>query len=126
MNRKILLVDGDETILHVFGEELKKAGFEVETAMDGKTGLEKARTEQVNLILLGQILPDMKGNEILKTLKSDNATKNIPIAILSNFGQQELVHEAFEEGALDYILKYQIAPKDLPAKVENILKNVKQ
>lgn len=119
---KILLVDDDVELLSVFEATLKKEGFEVVTAFEGKAGLEKAKTTAPNLILLDQILPDITGNDILKLLKDDPQTKHIPVAMLSNFGQNELVQEAMNRGALDYILKYQIETIDLVNKAKAILK----
>ncbi|MBI1919436.1 response regulator [Candidatus Microgenomates bacterium] len=115
---KILLIDDDQNITDIFQTALEKAGYEVVTAQDGKTGLEKSTSENPDLILLDQVLPDTKGIEVLKTLKSSSP---IPVAILSNFGQQELVSEALTLGAADYILKYQIAPEDLIKKVKELL-----
>lgn len=118
---KILIIDDDQAIATVFETALQKEKFEVVVAFDGQTGIEKAKTEKPNLILLDQILPDIKGNEIIKTLKADELTKSIPIAILSNFGQNELIQEAINNGAVDYILKYQIEPADLITKVRGFL-----
>lgn len=114
---KILLVDDDQDIATVFTTALTSAGFTVDVAPDGKTALEKAKTKP-DFILLDQILPDIGGNEILKQLKNDESTKSIPVAMLSNFGQNELVDEAMKLGALEYILKYQIEPADLVAKIK--------
>lgn len=119
---KILLIDDDTSLLTIFETALKKEGFEVSTAFDGKSGIEKAKLENPSLVFIDQILPDMNGNDIVKSLKSDEQTKNIPLAILSNFGQNELVQEALSHGALDYILKYQIAPQDLINKAKELLK----
>lgn len=116
---KILLIDDDQNLVDIFKTALEKAGHQVSTAPDGKTGIEKATSENPNLILLDQVLPDMKGSDILKTLKTSVQT---PVAILSNFGQNELVQEALNLGAADYILKYQIAPEDLINKVKELLK----
>src|SRR3989344_1470594 len=119
---KILIIDDDQAITTVFETTLKKEGFNVITAPDGQSGIEKAKAEKPDLILLDQILPDIKGNEVLKTLKADPATQNIIIALLSNFGQNELVQEAINSGAADYILKYQVEPSDLIIKVKDLLK----
>jgi DNA-binding response OmpR family regulator len=121
---KVLLVDDDEALKVIFQSTLQKAGFTVVTAPDGKTGLEKARTEKPDFILLDQILPDMKGNEILATLKEDVDTKTIPVAMLSNYGQSELVQDAINHGAVDYILKYQVEPQDLVTKINELSKDV--
>lgn len=123
---KILIVDDDAEITTVFSTALKNEGYEVITALDGNSGIEKAKTEKPDIILLDQVLPDWKGNDILKTLKEDTATKNTPIAMLSNFGQNELVQEALNNGALDYILKYQIEPEDLIKKVQTMAQEGKK
>lgn len=122
---KILLVDDDDALLTVFSTALKKHGYDVVTAANGQAGLDKAKTEKPDLIFLDQVLPDIQGNEILKTLKEDLATKEIPIAMLSNFGQNELIQEAINTGALDYILKYQIEPDDLDTKIKELTKTNK-
>lgn len=118
---KILLVDDDEALSMIFGTALKKDGFSVLSAVTGKNGLEMAKAEQPDFILLDQILPDMKGNDVLISLKEDLATSNIPVAMLSNYGQTELVQDAINHGAVDYILKYQVEPQDLVKKVQELL-----
>lgn len=120
---KILLVDDDEAIMTVFSTVLQKDGHSIITANNGQNGLDKAKNEKPQLILLDQVLPDIQGNEVLKTLKQDLDTKDIPVAILSNFGQNELIQEAINSGALDYILKYQIEPEDLINKVKELTKD---
>jgi PleD family two-component response regulator len=64
----------------------------------------------------------MSGNDILKNLKLDEATKTIPVILLSNFSQEELVKGAIDEGAVDYLFKYQVEPKDVVVKVKEALK----
>ncbi len=118
---KVLLVDDDETITTVFATALSKEGFETVRAATGQDGLAKAKSELPNLILLDQVLPDMQGNQVLTQLKKDEATKNIPVIILSNFSQEELVKQAINEGAIDYIFKYQAATSDVVGKVKQIL-----
>ena len=117
---KILLVDDDESVLKIFGTSLKSQGFEVITASNGNQGIEKAKTQLPDLILLDQVLPDIQGNEVLHTLKNDPQTKDLTIAMLSNFGQNDLIQKAINEGAVDYLLKYQITPEYLGQKVKEI------
>lgn len=121
-SQKILIIDNDETSANTFAESLKTDGFTVVIAQDGATGLEKVKSEKPDLILLGQVLPDVPGNEVLKKLQEDPDTKAIPVACFSNFGQNELVEEALACGAADYIIKYQIAPKDLSERIKGLLK----
>lgn len=118
---KILLADDDQALVTIFQLAISGAGFEVVTASDGQNALNLAATEKPDLILLDQILPDMKGNDILKSLKADPVTAAIPVVMLSNFGQNELVQEAINTGAAEYILKYQIEPQDLVEKIKQTL-----
>ena len=121
---QIFLVDDDEAITTVFSTALSKEGFETVHAATGKDGLSKARSELPDLILLDQVLPDIQGNQVLADLKKDETTKNIPVIILSNFSQEELVKQAINEGAVDYIFKYQAATSDVVGKVKQLLNKV--
>lgn len=122
---KILIIDDDEAISSIYQATFQKAAFEVVTAYDGQSGVEKAKAEHPDLILLDQVMPDIKGTDVLKILRGDPSTQSIPIALLSNFGQAEIVKDAISQGAIDYILKYQIEPEDLVGKVKRILQEVK-
>jgi DNA-binding response OmpR family regulator len=119
---KILLVDDDESLLTIFTTVLTNDGHTVMTAGNGQAALEKAKNEKPEFVLLDQVLPDIQGNEVLRTLKADLETKNIPVAMLSNFGQNELIQEAINLGAIDYILKYQIEPEDLVQRLHELTK----
>ena len=119
---KVLIVDDDENLGAVFEAAFQKNGLETSFALNGKSGIDKAKQEKPNLILLDQVLPDISGNEVLKTLKADPETQQIPIIILSNFSQEELVKEAINGGAMDYIFKYQVEPQDLVNKVKQALR----
>ena len=119
---KILLVDDDQAIVTIFQTALTQSKFGVITAATGKDGIDKAKSEKPDFILLDQMLPDIQGNEVLTTLKADAATKDIPVAMLSNFGQEQMIQPAINQGALDYILKYQIEPTELGIKIETLLK----
>ena len=118
---KILLIDDDEALTTIFTAALTKEGFQVVAVGTGQEGIDKATTEAPNLILLDQVLPDFSGNDILKQLKLDEKTKNIPVIILSNFSQEELVKEAINQGAVDYVFKYQVEIKDVIEKIKRTL-----
>jgi DNA-binding response OmpR family regulator len=119
---KVLLIDDDEDFVHIFEAALSREGFQTATGATGEDGLLKATGEKPDLILLDQVLPDISGNDVLKRLKTDPQTKAIPVILLSNFSQEELVKVALEQGALDYVFKYQVEPKDVVAKAKQALK----
>lgn len=120
---KVLLVDDDETLETTLITAFKKSGFEAILAKDGTSGLNMVRKEKPDIILLDQVLPDLSGNEVLKKLKGDTQTQGIPVIMLSNFSQEELVKEAINNGAADYVFKYQIEPEDLINKVKDVLRS---
>lgn len=91
------------------------------SALNGEIGLRLAKTGKPDLILLDLILPKLHGFDVLKKLKEDSETKNIPIIILTNLGQMEDVEKALELGATTYLVKTQYALKDLINKVKEIL-----
>lgn len=118
---KILIIDDDPSIVDIWSIILLKEGYEIITASTGKDGLNLAKKEIPQLILLDQIMPDMKGNDVLQILKEDPQTKLIPVALVSNYSESELAQEAIKNGAVDYIFKFQIEPQDLAAKVKTLL-----
>lgn len=123
---KILIIDDDQMLIDVWSMVLKKEGYEVVTASSGREGLEMAKTDNPAFILLDQIMPDMKGNEVLALLKEDPQTSSIQVAMASNYSENELMQEAIQKGAVDYILKYQIDPQDLVSKIKNLTQSSQQ
>ena len=119
--KTILIVDDDKQLATIFQSALTAAGYQVRVVNDGTSGLSAVKEQKFDLILLDEMMPDMSGNEVLKTLKADEETKSMPIAMLTNFGNNDLVKDALDNGAADYILKYQVSPTDLPAKVKGIV-----
>lgn len=118
---KALIIDDDQTVIDIWSAVLAKDGFEVITALSGKAGLESAEKNLPDFILLDQIIPDMKGNDVLAALKANPKTANIPVALVSNYSEPEMMHDAIERGAIDYILKYQIDPQDLANKIKTLM-----
>src|SRR5438067_1734882 len=102
---KILIIDDDQMIINMWSVALKNEGYEVFSATNGKQGIEEAKRNAPNFILLDQIMPDMKGNDVLKLLKQTPEIQSIPVALVSNYSETELMQEAIQAGAVDYILK---------------------
>ncbi len=119
---KVLFIDDDEDLIEIFSTALVKEGFEVDSTLTGQDGLNKAKSDKPDIVILDQVMPDMAGNDVLRLLKEDETTKNIPVILLSNFSQEELVRGAIEHGAVDYLFKYQVEPKDVVLKVKEALK----
>jgi CheY-like chemotaxis protein len=121
---KILIVDDDQLTATTWSMGLKSAGFDVVTAVNGQDGINQAKSQKPDLVLLDQIMPDMLGNAVLATLKQDPDTSQIPVMLISNYNEAQMMKEAIEKGAVDYILKYQIETKDLVDKIRTVLAEV--
>ena len=121
---KVLIIDDDPNITEIWKITLKQNGFEVISSATGRSGIDQAKQEKPDFIIIDQIMPDIKGNDVLKTLKEDPTTNMIPMAIASNYSDTQLMQEAIQQGALDYILKYQIEPLDLVNKIRNLANEI--
>ena len=118
---KILIIDDDQLTSTTWSMGLKTAGFEVINATNGQDGINQTKSQKPDLILLDQIMPDMLGNEVLSSLKQDPETNPIPVMLISNYNENQMMKDAIAQGAVDYILKYQIETKDLVDKVKTLL-----
>ena len=102
---RILIVDDDPDIVNTLSSILRARNYLVSTASDGVTGLEKAKTECPDLILLEVMLSDMDGYDVCAKLRSDRTTRNTPVIMVSDSGGSESVLKARTSGANDYIVK---------------------
>lgn len=102
--RKVLIIEDDNDIRELLKEEIGTY-FEVEVAVDGTSGFEKARTYDADLIICDVLMPGMSGFEVTKRLKSDFATSHIPIILLTALSSPEKQLEGIESGADAYISK---------------------
>ncbi|MFA6255285.1 MAG: response regulator [Patescibacteria group bacterium] len=122
---KILVVEDESFLLELYEMKLRQVGYEVLKASNGEEGISLARLELPRLILLDILMPKVDGYEMLKELKSDNKTKNIPVIIFSNLSQKEEIEKGLKLGAKDFIIKTSITPTELEVKVKEYLKNIK-
>lgn len=119
---KILLIDDDTSLRQLYKVELTNRKHIVVEAGDGEEGLGKVQSEKPDLILLDIMMPKLDGIATLTKIKADEALKKIPVVMLTNFGQENLVKQAFSQGAVDYLLKYKVTPAEMATTVEKLLK----
>ena len=101
----VLLVDDDPVILKLLQVNFEMEGYKVSCANDGVEGLEKARAERPDIVLLDIMMPRMDGLEVTKALKGDPETKDIPIILLSAKAQASDIQAGKDMGADDYLTK---------------------
>ncbi|KAB2896358.1 MAG: response regulator, partial [Kofleriaceae bacterium] len=117
---RVLVIDDSPTIVRVVQLVLTKAGFEVVAAPDGEAGLEAARAQAPDLILLDFVMPKMNGYQVCRELANDEALREIPVVLMSAKGDQ--VGERFVKvmGIVDYITK-PFSPEAITAVVQHTI-----
>lgn len=123
MAKKILVVEDEPSIVTLLQFNLEQVGFEVIVAMDGKEALERATTENPQLIILDLMLPQLDGLEVCKRLRSQN--NMVPILMLTAKDDELDKILGLELGADDYLTK-PFSPREVVARVKAILRRAEQ
>ena len=122
VNKGTILVIEDETVFKmVYEDALTDYGYKVLMAEDAESGLQMAKTEKPDLILLDLKLPRIHGLEVLKNIRCDDEIKDIPVIILTILGQWEDIRKGLHLGANDYLLKGFYSPSEVMTKIDTIL-----
>lgn len=119
--KTILLVDDDITLREMYEERLKAEGFTIESATDGEEALQKAKEAKPNVVLLDIMMPKINGLDVLKMLKSDDETKDIPVILLTALIQDVDKQKGLAYGADDYIVKSETMPGEVIEKIQKVL-----
>jgi CheY-like chemotaxis protein len=117
---RILIVEDDDYLRKASEIALRRAGYTVVSVATGREGLNYARSDRPDLIILDLLMPQPTGLEILRTLRSEPATKTTPVMVISNSSMQRVVDEVTGLGA-DYIVKADLTLKELAGRVEKRL-----
>ena len=121
--KKILFIE-DEPVLQKNLESIFQIeGYKTIGALDGEIGLRLTQKEKPDLILLDLVLPKISGFDVLKKLKGDKETKNIPVIILTNLETMDDINKAIELGATTYLVKVNYNLEELIEKVKQALHN---
>jgi len=118
--KKILVIDDEPQILLMVSARLKANGYAVSTAFSGEQGVQRAKKEIPDLVLLDHVMPEMDGDEVLDSLKKDPATKTIPVVMFTADIKRVKVGEYQARGAVDCIFKPFLA-EELLDKVKEVL-----
>ncbi|MBI5221183.1 MAG: response regulator [Candidatus Magasanikbacteria bacterium] len=119
---KILLIEDDPDQVYLYSTKFQLEGLNMVTAKNGVEGLALVKKEKPDLILLDIVMEEMDGIEVLKNLKKDNGTRDIPVVILTNLAKKELLDQSKKLGAIGFWSKSEVLPQDIVDRVKNILK----
>ena len=120
---RVLFVEDDASVAQMYRLKLELDGYTVDVAGDGLAALEKARTTAPDIIFLDIRLPKLDGLGVLEALRGDPSTAQIPVVILSNWNERELVERGVSLGALDHLIKSQTTPARLSQRLKDWLGN---
>lgn len=120
---KVLIVEDDEPLLDLYDKKFTSSGYKVVKADDGAKGVEMATSEIPDIVLLDLMLPVMNGFEVLKKLKKDDKTKDIPVVILSNYGEMPNITEGMLNGAAEYLIKVEHTPEEVVDVIKDVLES---
>lgn len=119
--KKILIVDDDLTLREMYEERLKFDGYVVIGASDGEEAIAKTQSEMPDLILLDVMMPKLNGIDVMKKLRGDEKTKNIPIIILTALIQEIDKLKGMMTDKDGYLIKSEQMPKEVIEKVHSII-----
>jgi DNA-binding response OmpR family regulator len=121
LDKRILIIEDERDVVDLLAFSLRKAGFTVSTANNGADGLQQARNEKPAFIILDLMLPKMPGLEVCKVLKSDAATRQIPIMMLTAKAEEIDRIVGLEFGADDYVTK-PFSPREVVLRIGAIMR----
>lgn len=114
---KVLLIEDDEAIAEMYRLALVAAGRVVVIARDGEEGLRMASDEEPDFVVLDVRLPRLGGLDVLSGLRSNPQTREMPVIILSNVGDTEMLERGSDLGAIEFMIKAQTTPSQLTARI---------
>ena len=121
--KKILIIEDESALQKTLGEALSQQGYEVLSALNGEVGLKLVQSEKPDLILLDLILPKIHGFDVLKKIKDNPETKEIPVIVLTNLETIEDIKKAIELGATTYLVKADYSLKELTIKINQVFQS---
>jgi DNA-binding response OmpR family regulator len=111
--KMVLIIEDEPSLVAILTEKITSEGFEVLKAGDGKEGLDKALLGHPDLILLDIIMPKMDGVTMLTKLREDEWGKKVPVVILTNLSDDDMVSKSIQNGVFDYLVKADWKIEDL-------------
>lgn len=120
--KKVLWIEDDSFLSGLIGQRFGELGAILFSANNGKDAIDITKAEKPDIILLDILLPGIGGFEILKSIKEDPATKDIPVIILSNLSQKSDIEKGQKLGAVKFLIKASVNLDEIVAEVEKVLK----
>ncbi|MGB9680813.1 MAG: response regulator [Minisyncoccia bacterium] len=122
MSKKILFIEDEFSLQKTLSQMLQTNGYTVISSLEGKGGVNLAKREKPDLIILDLILPKMNGFEVLEELKKDEETKDIPVIVLTNLEDNQSIEKVLSYNVLHYFVKSNFTPHEIVEKINAFFK----
>ncbi|MBW6431991.1 response regulator [Patescibacteria group bacterium] len=119
--KNLLLIEDDKHLAEMYAKKFQNSGFEVTITKNGPTGIEEAKKNKYDVLVLDIMLPGISGIEVLELLRTDVKTAKIPVVIYTNSGDEEHKKKAMYYGADEYILKIDSTPESLCGAINKVV-----
>jgi len=120
--KKILVVEDEELLRDFYEELLKGQGFNVLTAENGQTGLDRVIAEKPDLVLLDLMMPVMDGKAMLHKMREIPEFKKTPVIVLTNAGDSDTMHETkFYDNANEFLIKSNVTPDIIVTRIKSLI-----
>jgi CheY-like chemotaxis protein len=119
---RVLFIEDDPEFAELYRFSLEMDGYAVEVAPDGETGLAMVRSHRPDLVFIDMRMPVLGGLDVLRALRADPATAELPAVVLSNYDEPEMVAEATRLGALQWMVKLNTTPRTLAERMRTWLR----
>jgi len=118
----IVLIEDEEMLANMYETKFTNEGFQLRKALDGEAGLKLIEEDKPDLVLLDIIMPKLDGFSVLKKIRENAKTKDLPVILLTNLGQDEDIKKGQQLGAVGYLVKANLTPAEVVSKVQEYLK----
>ena len=119
--KTILFIEDEGALQKTLGDVLSKEGYKILAALDGEVGARLAKEKTPDLILLDLVLPKMTGLEVLKQLRGDEETKDIPVIVLTNSEDMQDIQQVMDLGATTYLVKSNYELQEVVKRIQTVL-----
>jgi len=119
--KKVLIIEDDAIVTHVYRTSLEKQGYEAESCNDGQSGLDRVQEYNPDAILLDLMLPGLNGIDLLRNIRNQNAFTFLPIIVLTNAYVPNMIQQAFSAGATQVFNKAAMTPQHLAESLDQLL-----
>lgn len=118
---RISIIEDDQLIAQMYRMKLEEEGYDVDVAENGMNGIKMVAQTVPDLIILDYTLPDVDGSAVLREIRRDGTAVETPVIVLTNMDSEDVAKELAKWNIVDYIVKVNLTPREVVAKIKSVL-----